>query len=250
MKQIELVTEGLVEHLQEAIENSSTICLLVSFVMKSGVEVLKESLRKAAERGADIKICTGDYMYETQPEALKLLAQIHPSIEIRLFKSNGTFFHPKAYLFKLKEKEQFIIGSSNLSRSALTSGIEWNVSINHEKDLFEKAINQFIELMYHDQTVPVNEITIKNYEKEYDSFHRKYPQFIRTWTEKEEIDLMLPQNEKQDEKEDLVKETKQPYGEIKPRFDQVEALDALQNTLEEGYDRALVVMATGLVKRI
>lgn len=249
MKQkIELVTEGLVKHLKEAIENSSTVYILVSFVMKSGVEVLKESLHKAAERGADIKICTGDYMYVTQPEALKMLSEIHPSIEIRLFKCDGTSFHPKAYLFRVKETEQFIIGSSNLSRSALTSGIEWNVSIYQEKELFDKAINQFMHLMYHDQTVPINDVTIKAYEKEYDSFHKKHPQFIRKWTEKEELDLMLPQKEKQDEKEELIKEPKQPYGEIKPRFAQVEALEALQNTLEEGYDRALVVMATGLGK--
>ncbi|WP_369802933.1 hypothetical protein [Sporosarcina sp. P20a] len=44
-----------------------------------------------------------------------------------MIESGGTSFHPKAYLFKSQNGSTVIIGSSNLSRSALTKGIEWNV---------------------------------------------------------------------------------------------------------------------------
>ncbi|PIC85142.1 hypothetical protein CSV72_15245 [Sporosarcina sp. P20a] len=50
-----------------------------------------------------------------------------PIAELRMIESGGTSFHPKAYLFKSQNGSTVIIGSSNLSRSALTKGIEWNV---------------------------------------------------------------------------------------------------------------------------
>lgn len=43
----------------------------------SEVSYLANHLKKAAERGADIKICPGDYLYITQPDALAALLDIH-----------------------------------------------------------------------------------------------------------------------------------------------------------------------------
>ncbi|MCQ6277063.1 hypothetical protein JMM81_19485 [Bacillus sp. V3B] len=53
--------------------------------MKSGVNVISSALKRAVERGSDIKICTGDYLFVTQPEALKALSDIQPDIEVRLW---------------------------------------------------------------------------------------------------------------------------------------------------------------------
>ena len=72
------------------------------------------ALRIAAEQGADIKILTGDYLYITQPLALRNLISIHPSIEVRLWRSRGVSFHPKAYLIETQKHDHFFIGSSNL----------------------------------------------------------------------------------------------------------------------------------------
>ena len=145
MTKIDLITRNLIEHLLVQIEKSSSIFILTSFVMKSGVEVLNESLRRAAERGADIKICTGDYLFVTQPDALKNLICIHKNIEVRLWRSNGTSFHPKSYIFQNGNEGVLVIGSSNLSRSALTSGIEWNLAVDssNKNHTFLKAIDQF-----------------------------------------------------------------------------------------------------------
>ncbi|MFD2212377.1 DEAD/DEAH box helicase family protein [Metabacillus endolithicus] len=244
MSKVELITDQLISHLLEKIEQASTICILTSFVMKSGVELLREPLKRAAERGVDIKICTGDYLYITQPEALKSLVEINPKIEVRLWNSNGISFHPKAYLFHLNEEGHLVIGSSNLSRSALTSGIEWNVSINKEPAVFKEAMDQFTKLMYHEQTIPVNVETIKSFEENYEKYHEKHPNLAKKWSELEEIELMLPSKEK----EMHIAEESADYGEIQPRFAQVEALEELEKTYDEGYKSALVVMATGLGK--
>lgn len=244
MSKVELITDQLISHLLEKMEQSSTICILTSFVMKSGVELLREPLKRAAERGVDIKICTGDYLYITQPESLKALVEIHSTIEVRLWNSNGVSFHPKAYLFHLNEEGHLVIGSSNLSRSALTSGIEWNVSISKEPAVFKEAMDQFTKLMYDEQTIPVNIETIKSYQENYEKYHEKHPNLAEKWSKLEEIELMLPSKEK----DMYVAEESSDYGEIQPRFAQIEALEELEKTYDEGYKSALVVMATGLGK--
>lgn len=248
MSKVEFIKRHLIEKLNEYIETSSTIYILTSFVMKSGVEVIKEPLQRAAERGADIKICAGDYLYVTQPEALRQLITIHPNIEVRLWKSDGVSFHPKAYLFENEDDGYFIIGSSNLSRSALTSGVEWNIGVPKcvEENVFAEVMNEFLTLFYAEQTVQVNAETLKQYEQQYDDYHQRHTNLVRQWTKLEEVELMLPTTKK--EETEMIYDERASYGTIQPRFAQVEALAQLEATYEEGYDRAMVVMATGLGK--
>jgi superfamily II DNA or RNA helicase/HKD family nuclease len=250
MSNVKLITSNLGELLIKQIESATSVCILASFTMKSGVEFLKESLKTAAARGADIKICTGDYLFVTQPEALEELLNISDIIELRLWKSNGTSFHPKAYLFQTEENDCLVVGSSNLSRSALSHGVEWNLSISNEKRVFEEALEQFLKTFYAEQTVPLNEETLKEYKRAYEEYHKRFPGFVKEWTEKEELDLMLPSETDDKVTAEVIKEEPAQYGEIKPepRFAQVEALEELNKTLEEDYNKALVVMATGLGK--
>ncbi|WP_053366531.1 DEAD/DEAH box helicase family protein [Bacillus sp. FJAT-27245] len=248
MSNIRLITGNLGEQLLEQMEKASTICILTSFIMKSGVEFLRESLKAATERGADIKICTGDYLYITQPEALRALLDIDDRIQVRLWPSNGTSFHPKAYLFQSENQECLYIGSSNLSKSALRNGIEWNLEVSNEKEVFEDALSKFLEVFFADHTLPLNMVTLKDYEDHYDGFHKHNNHLSKAWSESEEKDLMLPLKNDTQEQALMVLETGAPYGKIKPRFAQIEALEELEKTVEEEYDKALVVMATGLGK--
>lgn len=247
MKSIKLVTGNLKEELSALLSDASSIYILTSFVMKSGVSLLAPFLKEAASRGAEVKICTGDYLYVTQPDALQKLLDIDPKIEIQLYRSNGRSFHPKAYLFQNEDGQgYFIIGSSNLSRSALTSGVEWNLIVNEEidQDIYQEALDAFIKTFHHEQTVPINEETLKDYRIAYDNYHNRHPNLLKEWTEAEEEELTLPaQSEPQ-----IIMETSAPFTVISPRQAQQEALDMLISTMEEGYTKAMVVMATGLGK--
>lgn len=218
--------------------------------MKSGVDVIEKALIQAIDRGAEVKVCTGDYLFVTQPDALRKITAISEKIEVRLFKSNGRSFHPKAYLFQYGDQDgSLIVGSSNLSRSALTHGVEWNLKMESEAsiDTYEKALDEFLKIFLHEQTVPVNGETILHYEEEYNKYHRENPELIRIWTKSEEIELMIPKTETK-EGTTVVKEFKESYGPISPRHAQIEALEALETVQEEGYDKAMCVMATGLGK--
>ncbi|RXY99853.1 DEAD/DEAH box helicase family protein [Fictibacillus sp. S7] len=247
MKPIKLVTGNLKEELSGLLNDASSIYILTSFVMKSGVSLLAPFLKEAVIRGAEVKICTGDYLYVTQPDALQKLLDIDPKIEIQLYRSNGRSFHPKAYLFQNEDGHgSFIIGSSNLSRSALTSGVEWNLVVNEEinQDIYQEALDAFVKTFHHEQTIPINAETLKDYREAYDRYHNRHPNLLKEWTEAEEEELTLPaQTEPQ-----VIMEIPTPFTFISPRQAQQEALEMLNSTMEEGYTKAMVVMATGLGK--
>lgn len=249
MTEVQLITHDLLHHLKENIKGAKSCYILTSFVMKSGVKLLEPILKEAAEQGTDIKICTGDYLFITQPDALQLLHDIHESIEIRLWQSNGVSFHPKAYMLELESANILYVGSSNMSDSALTTGIEWNIEVKNEADeeVFDQAIAKYFSIFHHESTIPVNPVTIDDYRKKYDSFHEKYPVLHNKWTKQEEIQLTLSDEEETGISGKIIEE-KAGYDTIQPRFAQIPALEELQNSREEGYNKAMVVMATGLGK--
>lgn len=152
MDNLRLTTENIYPHLLQAIEESSSIYFLTSFIQKSGAALLADPLRKAAARGADIKICTGDYLYITSPDALELLSSID-GVDLRLYRSGNRGFHPKAYLFRKEDEGLMIIGSANLSESALKSGVEWNLSVNKDVDplVFEQALEEYMKVFHHEK---------------------------------------------------------------------------------------------------
>jgi superfamily II DNA or RNA helicase/HKD family nuclease len=242
-----LVTELLIEEIVEAIERSSSVYILTAFLMKSGVKLLKKPLKEALDRGAEVKVCTGDYMYVTQPEALRSLYELDDRIEVRLWKSNGRSFHPKAYLFQYEQEQgHVIIGSSNLSKSALTRGVEWNVSVPAEESvqLHKEALDSFLKLFLSENTVPVNEPTIRLYEEKYQKVNTTAGKF-NSWDAEDEHELMFGSEK---EYETVISEPDGPYEVLSPRQAQAEALEELERTVEDGYNKALVIMATGLGK--
>ncbi|MGN7454876.1 DEAD/DEAH box helicase family protein [Paenibacillus pasadenensis] len=254
MPDIKLITENLVDELIPGIQQASGIYILTSFVMDSGVRILAPHLREALDRGAEVKLLAGDYLFVTQPQALRTLLSIHPSMEARLWRSRGTSFHPKAYLFDyMNGQGKFIVGSSNLSRSAFKMGLEWNLSVNAQLEpfTFQEALDKFTRNFYHDQTSTLTEGVIAAYEQEYMRNRQKYPELVRQIVEEEEADLGgAPGGVGQETSAVGAEEAAASVrsASLTPRPAQAGALEALENALDEGYTRAMVVMATGLGK--
>ncbi|XEC96002.1 phospholipase D-like domain-containing protein [Paenibacillus tarimensis] len=232
MPDIKLITENLADELIPGIQRASGIYILTSFVMES-CQAARSAFKRRDGRGAEVKLLAGDYLFVSQPEALRSLLRIHPSIEARLWRSRGTSFHPKAYLFDYENGQGlFIVGSSNLSLSAFRMGVEWNLAVNAEVEpfTFQQALVKFMTNFYHEFTQPLNESTITHYESEYKLHHQKFPELVRTITEMEETELMLPHKEQKSEDEHPGTELRA----ITPRTAQQGALEALEATLAEG----------------
>jgi HKD family nuclease len=252
MNKIRLVTSRAIDQIIQEMERASTIYILTSFAMKSGIELLAPYLRQAKERGAEIKLLTGDYLFITQPEALKMISEMEDVLEARLWRSGGVSFHPKAYLFERSGSGgAMMVGSSNLSRSALTYGVEWSLLVDSPSALpvYEEASEAYMALFYHENTVPINQETAAEYERSYKEYHWKHPNLVDTWTQKEELDLMFaPKNHGEAEQVGEPGASYETGKVLQPREVQVRALEEQQNTREEEYSKAMVVMATGLGK--
>lgn len=114
-----------------------------------------------------------------------------------------------------------------------------------EQRTFDEAIQEFLKLYDHENTILVNKETVKKYRNLYENYHKVNPNLVTNWTESEERDFMLPT--KKMEQTSSVIEAPVLYN-IQPRFAQVDALYELETAREEGFDKALIIMATGLGK--
>ncbi len=247
MTKLELVTSQLLSHLERLTQDAVELQWITAFAMKSGVEKVLPFLKHASHRGVPIKLLVGDYLFVTQPEALELLLEELPEAEVRIWKSQGVSFHPKSYLFRGLEASHLIVGSSNLSASALTTGIEWSLiaPTTVDAEVFEKATTQFLQFFYANQTVSLNQETLAEYRTLHRNANLARP-ISPVWSEAEEVEMTIgPTFMQQSE----AAETQTTYQvPLSPRPAQVEALEALDTVLAEDYKRAMVVVGTGLGK--
>lgn len=117
--------------LQNELETCEEFFFSVAFLTQDGLAALKTQLADLHIRGIKGKILTSIYLAFNQPAVFEDLMKI-PNVEVRISKKPG--FHSKGYLFKQLGYHSFIIGSSNLTMSALKTNYEWNVrlsSYNH-----------------------------------------------------------------------------------------------------------------------
>ena len=216
--------------LADSIKKADSVDIIVSFLMESGVKMLLGELDNALKRGAKIRILTGNYLGITQPSALYLIKhKLGDQVDLRFYNEKNRSFHPKSYMFHYKDYSELYIGSSNISRSALTSGIEWNYRFSNKTDPinYEKFYNTFVDL-FENHSIVINDEELKKYSK---NWHRPA------------VSKDLDRYDLQDDKE-----SSNQIPLFEPRGAQIEALCALENTRAEGASRALVQAATGVGK--
>jgi len=221
-----LTTHHLYDSLVNAIDQAEEVYIVAAFAQKSGVGLLVPAFRRALQRGAEIRLLIGDYLHITDPEALAQLLALD-GLSVRFYRSGGCSFHPKAYLFRNAETGLSIVGSSNISNSALRSGIEWNVHLPQAvaPQILDDAIDAFMDLYLSESAEELNPVVLDAYRQEYAA---------RQYVAEPEVEY--------DEGTVVI------APEILPHRVQEEALHALRETMEEGRTRALAVLATGLGK--
>ncbi len=206
------------------------IDIIVSFLMESGVRLILKDLKAALERGAQIRILTGNYLGITQPSALYLIKkELGNRVDLRFYSDKNRSFHPKSYIFHCGNIGEIYIGSSNISKSALTSGIEWNyrfTSLDDEKN-FSLFYDTFADLFNnHSFVIDDNELAI----------------YSKNW-HKPAVSKDLAKYD--DAEEDAGFKVERLF---QPRGAQIEALYALEDSRMEGAVKGLVQAATGVGK--
>lgn len=217
--------------LLHAINHADRIDLAVAFIRNAGLNLIYQALLDALERQPPVhlRLITGDYLEVTEPSALRQLMLLKElGADIKVFESEGNnSFHMKAYLFVSQQDKGpdsgcAFVGSSNISKMALTKGLEWNLRVDSAESpaRFVEISDKFEQLFQNQNAKSLSHEWIDSYQLRYASsqiVHKPAP-----------IDP--------------------PEAPPQPNDVQVEALDALHATRQEGYRRALVVLATGMGK--
>ena len=222
----------LLDSLANDLSQASRIDLAVAFVTESGLDEVEPFFIDLFDRSGRMRLLTGDYLGFTEPRVLLRLLdwvqEFPEQVEVRMFQTDHNLgFHPKAYLISQDYAgATAYIGSSNLTRQALTTGLEWNQRIEgsqHDLPLIQIR-SEFERLYAHENVFPLTQEWI-------DRYKQRRPDQTPT-NQPPGIDPAL----------------EQPTESPKPNPVQEEALEKLAQTREDGNKAGLVVMATGIGK--
>lgn len=126
------------DEINRDIISSDEIYWIVAFIRFSGVRIFKDALLKFLERpGTKLNIITTSYMGVSEPKAVEWLQSLNPEkVKIKVnYDINSDRLHAKSYIFvRNSGLSTAYIGSSNISRSALTQGLEWNIRVTNEEN--------------------------------------------------------------------------------------------------------------------
>ncbi len=232
----------LLPALRRALTHATEIEIAVSFIRSTGLNLIFGDLEAALQsetRNVRLTLLTSDYMCITDPKALKkLMLLAERGADVRVFETGSAYsFHLKAYIFVRSEQGELIsadafVGSSNISAKALTDGLEWNYHLDYPNasdslaaQRLDEVRQQFQHLLQQPQVRELSYDWIEQYQRRYDEARK----------------VVSIHTAKVDEQE--------PEPEIPtPKPHQEEALDALLTARQRGWQKGLVVLATGMGK--
>lgn len=213
--------------LERELATSDSVDIIVSFIKVSGLRLLEAQFRELRDRGVRVRLVTTTYMGATEKKAVdRLVNELGAEVRIDLL-PNSNRLHAKAWLFNRESGfSTAIIGSSNMSRVALTSGSEWNVRLSKvsSPSIFEKFSTTF-----------------ETYWESDDYLHYTTEELGEALEE-----ALAAQSESKSESISLMS-----HLEVNPRPHQIRMLDELSVSRELlGHSRNLVVAATGTGKTV
>jgi superfamily II DNA or RNA helicase/HKD family nuclease len=215
---------SLVSQIRKELASADRVDILCSFIKWSGIRILEEDLRGFTARPSTrLRVLTTSYLGATDLKAIDLL-QSMPSTEVRVsYDTHRTRLHAKAYLFHRDSGfGTTYVGSANLSRPALTEGLEWTVKVSEYESphLWDRVVATF-ETYWEDG--------------EFEQYHE---------AERPRLKLAL------EEERSGGASSPEPFPfELRPYEFQREILDRLDAERRvQGRDRHLVVAATGTGK--
>ncbi|QHK17921.1 DUF3427 domain-containing protein [Methanomassiliicoccaceae archaeon DOK] len=214
--------EKVITTLKQEMEKCDEFMFSVAFVNSGGVNALAQEFRELDRKGIKGRIIASQYQNFTEPRALKDLRK-NKNIDLRVITEKVSKMHTKCYIFRHGDSYDVIIGSSNLTNSALCDNMEWNLKFNSKNsgEIIANILSEF-ERNYEIAT-PVDDLWIEEYSLIYNDL-KHFRQALKTG---------IPAIPKADQKR------------IQPNRMQAEALKGLEEIRAKGEDRALVISATG-----
>ena len=221
-----LYNEGsskVINSIRDELRDCEEFIISSAFITLSGITPLLEEFRYLQKNNIKGKILTTDYLYFTEPKALRKLNEFE-NLEVRMYSQKNEGFHTKGYIFRKNDITKAIVGSSNLTMNALSVNKEWNIEFTSldEGEMLTDLTNEFNSLW---QKADCLEDVLPEYEKIYND--NKNFKKIRQITEE------LKQSN---------------IKELTPNVMQEDFLKNLRNLIKNGENRAILVSATGTGK--
>ncbi|MDD7283851.1 MAG: phospholipase D-like domain-containing protein, partial [Clostridium sp.] len=211
---------------EEELLSCDSFQISVAFITLGGIEPLLQTLKELENRHVQGQILTTNYLNFTEPKALKKLNEFD-NITLKMYDVNAVHegFHTKGYIFKKEEIYRIIIGSSNMTKSALTVNREWNTKVisTEQGEIAREIISEY-ETLWNSE-----------YAIEFDGFYDAY---------KEQYEVIKQQ--KQIAKQDTV--TSLEKYKLHPNKMQLAFISNLRQLVNAGQERALLISATGTGK--
>ena len=213
-----------------AIEDELLACdefaISVAFITMGGITPLLQTFKELESKGIRGRILTTDYLNFSEPRAINILAGLkNVSVKMYRTKQAPEGFQTKGYIFKNGEIYRIIVGSSNVTQSALTTNKEWNTKIvsTEQGEYAQDILNEFEKLWDSPCTL-------------------EYEKFIKNYTE-EYIKNKIIQKQKQTAKEKEIVSLEE--YQLKPNSMQVQFIANLQELIRKNEKKALLISATG-----
>ena len=204
----------VITDIENALLDCDTFDISVAFIALSGLASIRETLHKLKVQNKKGRIITSTYLGFNEPKMFKDLLK-YPNIEVRVYDDHHGF-HSKGYIFQKNSNYWAIVGSSNLTQSALSLNQEWNVYVSsHKQNDTIKQIQDEFENQWQ-RSIPLTHEWINEYQKNYVKPEKHAIRHI---------------------KRDIV-----------PNYMQCQALASLEHLRQQNQDRALLISATGTGK--
>ena len=220
--------------IEDELLRCDSFAISVAFITKGGITPLLQTLKELERRGVPGRILTTDYLNFSDPAALDTIAKLS-NIELRMYQTEpaGNGFHTKGYIFQKGEEYRFIIGSSNLTQSALTQNMEWNTRLvsSDQGEMVNSLLNEFEKLW-----------NAPEYTRSYAEFIEEYR---RKYREKQLFDKIVAE-QKQIAKSEVIPSV-EAY-KLQPNSMQRAFIYNLSELRDKGADKALLISATGTGK--
>lgn len=216
----------LLSVIKEQLSACGSFDFCVAFVADGGLQILVETFQELKQRGIKGRLLTSTYLNFNSPDVFRKLLE-YDNMEVRVFQGN---LHAKGYIFDKGETSTVIVGSSNMTQTALTCNKEWNVLYQTVENsrLLGELRSEFNSLWNDTSTVLLSQDWIENYAA-YRSARPSKPKSKPPF-------------------QAAVCPTTNDLEEIKPNKMQQRALEALGVIHRKGETRALLVSATGTGK--
>ena len=217
--------------IEEELQRCEEFCISVAFITKSGITPLLQTLKDLEQKNIPGKILTTNYLMFSEPEALEKLAGLK-NIELKMFVTSAETggFHTKGYIFREEEIYRIIIGSSNMTLSAITKNKEWNTKIvsTEQGELTQAVLQEFDELWQDEHTLA-------------------FEDFIDAYRQEYMNEIMIRKQKQQAVSEQVVE--LENYR-LKPNKMQVAFVKNVMEMRTQHIDRALLLSSTGTGKSL